>query len=215
MIYLFTGDDADNRVRAYEKFIASIAPSTEKFFINKNDIGTFPLESFYSGAGLFFSKSVVVFRDVLSTETMRSIILPKLELMQESPNLFVFLEGKLLAPAMNAFKKVEADIKVFELPKQKKEKFDNFLLANAFSKKDKLHLWIYFRQAMDKGVGMEELVGVLFWKIKDMILRKNFGLFSKDELNSAAMRLAYILPEARKDGRDAETSLEKFLLEAF
>ena len=79
----------------------------------------------------------------------------------------------------------------------------------------KFNTWLYFRQAMDLGVVMEEIIGVLFWKIKDMILKKNFGKFSQTELKTFASRLSYLLPEARKAGRDAESAFEQFLLEAF
>jgi len=47
-------------------------------------------------------------------------------------------------------KKARAELNVFELPKEKTEKFDNFLVANAFAQKDKQNLWIYFRQAMNR-----------------------------------------------------------------
>ena len=97
----------------------------------------------------------------------------------------------------------------------KKELFDNFLLANAFGQKDKLNLWVYFRMAVDRGVVMEELVGVLFWKAKDMILKKNFGKFSEPELKNFVAKLSYLLPEARKRGLDDEAVFEKFILEAF
>ena len=76
-------------------------------------------------------------------------------------------------------------------------------------------MWIYFRQAMDNGVGMEELVGVLFWKVKDMMLKKDFSKFSEAELKNFAGKLAYLLPEARKNGLDAESIFEQFLLDAF
>ena len=99
--------------------------------------------------------------------------------------------------------------------KEKKEKFDNFLIASAFANRDKLNTWLYFRQAIDKGVAMEELTGILFWKIKDMILKKNFSKFKEGELKNFAAKISYLLPEARKEGRDAESALERFLLEAF
>jgi hypothetical protein len=88
-------------------------------------------------------------------------------------------------------------------------------MANALGDRDKRNLWIYFRQAMDKGVGMEELIGVLFWKAKDMILKKKFGKFKESELKNFASKISYLLPEARKEGRDDETAFEQFLLEAF
>jgi len=215
MIYLFTGDDAKKRVDAYGKFLGSIPKSVEIFFINKSEFDALQLQSFYSGAALFSAKSMLVFRDIFEFETARNFILEKLGSMQQSENLFVFLEGKLGRPVIDAFKKAEAKIYSFELPKEKKEKFNNFLLANAFEQKDKLSLWVNYRLAVDLGVGLEELVGVLFWKMKDMLLKKNFRKFTESELKKISSKLSYLLPEARKHGRDAEIVFERFLLEAF
>ena len=113
------------------------------------------------------------------------------------------------------FQKSKAEVRVFDLPKEKKEKFDNFLIANAFTNKDKLNTWIYFRQSIDLGVSLEEINGVLFWKIKDMILKKNFNKFKDEQLKYFIEKLSYLLPEARKNGVDAESAFEQFLLEAF
>ena len=215
MLYLFSGDDVKNKRLTYEKFIKSISQDREIFFVNRNDFNKNQIESLYSGSGLFFQDCIVVFQDVFEREETREFILEKLDLIGESGTTFVFLEGKLSKLILDAFKGVHAELNIFELPKEKKEKFNNFLLANAFGVKDKLNLWIYFRQAMDKGVGMEELTGVLFWKIKDMLIKKDFRKFSETELKNSASRLAYLLPEARKTGRDAEAVFEQFLLEAF
>lgn len=215
MIYLFAGDDTKNKTKSYEKFIDSLPSSIETFFISRNDFDPMQIESFYSGPGLFFVQSAVIFENILEREETRDFVLKKLELMGTSGNSFIFLEGKLNKPIFFAFKKARAELNIFELPKEKKEKFDNFLVASAFGRKDKLNLWIYFRQALDKGVGMEELIGVLFWKIKDMLLKKNFSQFSEEQLKNSACKLAYLLPEARKAGRDAESAFEQFLLEAF
>jgi len=138
--------------------------------------------------------------------------------MGNSTNSFIFLEGKLNKSILDVFRKIELkkiQLNIFELPKEKKEKYDNFLVANAFANKDKLNTWICFRQAMDVGVGMEEIIGVLFWKIKDMLIKKDFRKFSESELKKSATHLSYLLPEARKSGLDAESAFEQFLLEVF
>lgn len=218
MLYLFCGNDSKNKLKAFENFSKDIPKKTEIFSVSRNNFDEMQIESLYSGASLFSAESAVIFSNILEYEETRDFVLEKLELMGQSNNSFIFLEGKLNKPILDAFNKVgpkRLQLNVFELPKEKTEKFDNFLLANAFANKDKLNLWIYFRQAMDAGVGMEELVGVLFWKIKDMILKKNFGKFTEAELKSFAAKLSYLLPEARKEGRDAETAFEKFLLEVF
>lgn len=215
MLYLFSGDDAKNKILNYEKFIKSIPGGTEIFFINKNDFDPIQTESFYSGASLFSALCAVVFQGILEYEEIKDFVLDKLELMGKSQNTFVFIEGKLNKAILDAFKKARAEINVFELPKEKKEKFDNFLIANAFANKDKLNTWIYFRQAIDLGTSMEELAGILFWKIKDLLLKKNFSKFSETQLKGFSSKLSYLLPEARKEGRDAESAFEQFLLEAF
>ena len=225
MIYLFCGDDVKNKYENYEKFIksppagrAGMFPgteSTETFFIGKNDFDPVQTESFYSGSGLFFTKCVVVFTNIFEKEETLDFVLSKLNLMGESENNFIFLEGKLNKPVLDAFKKARAEINIFELLKEKKEKYNNFLLTNAFEQKDRLHLWIYFRQALEKGAAMEELTGILFWKVKDMILKKDFRKFSETELKNFAGKLSYLLPEARKEGKDAESVFEQFLLDAF
>jgi len=222
MIYLFCGDDVKNKHENYEKFVkslptgqAGVPKDTEIFFIGKNDFNPTQTESFYSGSGLFFTKCLIIFTNIFEKEETLDFVLEKLDLMSKSENDFVFLEGKLNKPILDAFKKARAELNVFELPKEKKEKYDNFLLAYDFEKRDKLNLWVHYRQAMDAGVGMEELVGVLFWKAKDMLLKKNFRKFSESELQNFAAKLSYLLPEARKNGLDAESVFEQFLLDAF
>jgi hypothetical protein len=215
MLYLFSGDDAENKIPSYEKFIKSIPAGTETFFMNRNDFDQTQIESLYSGAGLFFSKCAVIFQNIFEREETQDFILKKLEFMGQSDSSFIFLEGKLNKPILDAFKKARAELNIFELPKEKTEKFNNFLIANAFEKKDKLNMWIYFRQAIDRGVEMEELIGVLFWKIKDMLLRKSFNKFSEQQLKTFISKISYLLPEARKKGLDAESAFEQFLLEAF
>lgn len=214
MIYLFAGDDFKRKLTAYEDFVKSVSKDTEIIKFNRNNFDRGQIESFYSGAGLFAEKSLIIFSDVFDYEETREFILEKLPLMVNSINSFLFLEGKLNKLILDDFRKIRAELNIFELPKEKKEKFDNFLLANAFERKDKLNMWIYFRQAVDRGVVMEELSGVLFWKIKNMILRKNFSKFKEEELKGFIAKLSYLLPEARSKGRDAESAFEQFLLEA-
>jgi len=215
MIYLFCGDDVKNKYEIYEKFIKSIHVDVEIFFIGKNDFNPIEVESFYSGAGLFFTKCVIVFTNIFERKETLDFVLNKLNFMTESVNSFLFLEGNLNKQIIDEFKKAKAEINIFELPKEKKEKFDNCLLANAFGNKDKLSLWIYFRQAVERGVIMEELIGVLFWKAKDLMLKKNFFKFSEIELKNFISKISYLLPEARKEGKDAEFVFEQFILDAF
>ena len=215
MIYLFTGDDTKKKNIAYEKFLKTLPKNVEVFSVNKNDFNPVQIESFYSSAGLFFSTCIVVLKNVFEREEAKDFFLKKIVEMQKSENIFILLEGKLKKIETDIFIKKKSVVNIFELPKGKKEKFDSFLLAYDLEKRDKLNLWIHFRQAIDRGVGMEELVGILFWKAKDMILKRNFSKFKEVELKHFALRLSYLLPEARKEGKSDEEAFEQFLLEVF
>lgn len=215
MIYLFAGDDIKKRIDTYEKFLKTSSEGLEVFFVNKNNFDERQIENFYSGESLFFKKCIVVFSNILEKEEISDFILGKLPNLAQSKNSFVFSEGELGKGVIDEFKKARAELEIFELPKEKKEKFNNFLLAYALEDRDKLKLWINFRQAIDLGVSFEELVGVLFWKAKDMILKKNFRNFTEAELANFAGKISYLLPEVRKNGEDDESAFEKFLLEAF
>jgi hypothetical protein len=215
MIYLFCGDDTRKKFSAHEALIDSFPQNMEIFSISRNNFDKTQIESLYSGSSLFSKKSTILFSNIMEYEENRSFILEKLKPIAESENTFIFLEGKLLKSILDAFRKVNSEIKVFELAKEKKEKFDNFLIANAFANKDKLNTWIYFRQSVDAGASLEEINGVLFWKIKDLILKRNFNKLKEEQLKNFVAKLSYILPQARKNGFDAESAFEQFLLEAF
>ena len=75
MLYLFSGDDAKNKIFSYEKFIKSIPASTGTFFISKNDFDRIQIESFYSGSSLFSVKSAVIFSNIFEYEETRDFIL--------------------------------------------------------------------------------------------------------------------------------------------
>lgn len=215
MVYLFAGDYPEMKMKNYEAFVSDLPTGTEIFNIGKSDFDPMQVESLYSGAGLFFSKCAVIFSNVFENANAKDFLLSHLNSLQESGNDFIFLEGKLLKAELDTFREVRAEINYFELPKSKKEKYDNFLVANAFASGNKFMTWYHFRRAMDLGVGMEEIIGVLFWKIKDMLLRADFRRFPKEHLQKCASRVAYLLPEARKRGLDDEAVFEKFILEAF
>ena len=215
MIYLFSGDDTKTKFLAYEKFLKTFGKNVEVFSITKNDFNPIQIESFYSGAGLFFEQCVVVFKNILEKEEVAQFLFKKLALMSKSGNIFIFLEGKLKKADLDIFKKSKAELNIFELPKETKERYDSFILARDFERRDKLNLWIHYREALDKEVGMEEISGILFWKAKDMLVKKNFGKFTEDELKDFTSKISYLLPEARKRGLEDEEAFEQFLLEAF
>ena len=214
MIYLFSGEDFDKKIREYRAFLDSLKGYEEVFYFEEGNIDFIQMESMYSSSALFFGKYVVVLKGVLGDEEESSFFLKSLNKMNSSENLFVFLEEGLNKATLDLFKKTGAKINNFDHKNKKKpERFNSFVLANSFGRRDKLGVWIDFRRAMQKEVALEELSGILFWKAKDMILKKNFSKFSEKELKNFVCRISYLLPEAREGGKDEEAVFERFLLQ--
>ena len=108
MIYLFAGEDAVKKQESFQKFIKSVGDGVETFVFNKNDFDMDQVENLYSGSGLFFAKSVVVFPNILDREETRDLLLEKLDKMSESENIFIFLEGKLGKGVLDSFRGAHA-----------------------------------------------------------------------------------------------------------
>lgn len=215
MIHLFAGEDTKKKLAAYEQFLKTLPKEMAIFFIDKNDFDFSQAESFYSGSGLFFAKCAVIFSYVFEQEEAEEFLLKNLEQIGKSENIFIFLEGKLKKSELDIFRASRAELNIFPISKGKDNTFNNFLLANDLEARDRLNLWIHFRQALDSGVKMEALAGILFWKAKDLLLRKNFSKFKEVELKNFTSKVSYLLPEARRKGLDDESAFEQFLLEAF
>ncbi len=200
-------------LHSMKNLLKSIPKDAEVFPINRNNFNRAQVESLYSGSGLFFSTSAVIFSNIFEYEETRDFILEKLGLMARSQSYFIFLENALNKPILDAFKKLKGELNVFELPKEKKEKFNSFLLANAFGIKDKLNLWIYFRQAVNRGGGDGRARRRPILESERYAHKKGFSYISEAELKNLASKLSYLLPEARGAGLDAEIAFEQFLLE--
>ena len=214
MIYLFAGEEREKKLEAYKKFLDSLPSGAEIYRFEKDTWDSEQVQSLGSGHGLFWAKSAVIFSGVLEDEQIKSFILEKLSLFSESGNDFIFLEGKLLKAILDEFEKARAEINLYEKSKAPTRKFNSFTLANSLEARNKKDLWLRFREAMKENIPLEELSGILFWKAKDMLLKKNYRKYSEKELENLAVGISYLLPEARANGDDSEIALEKFILEA-
>jgi DNA polymerase III delta subunit len=211
MIYLFAGNDFEKKRKAYQKFIESIPENTAVFNINKNNFDPMQFESLYSSNGLFFSKCFVILENTFDNESSKEFILKKLDLIEKSNNDFIFLESVLKKPVLDAFKKARTELNIFE-KKEIKNNFDTFILANDFASRNKFGIWFNLQKAYNENVSVDAIAGVLFWKVKDMIIKKDFKKFSEEELQNIAKNLSFLLINSRIQYKDDQVSLEEFLL---
>jgi hypothetical protein len=93
-----------------------------------------------------------------------------------------------------------------------KKKFSEvFSVANFLANKDKKNLWISFIDLLGKGVAVEEIHGILFWKVKDLIL-KGTRNYSKEELSKLSSDLVEMTHKVRQGEGELEVMLEKWIL---
>jgi hypothetical protein len=122
--------------------------------------------------------------------------------MQESPNIFIVLEGKPNAELKRAFEKNAEKIVECE-PKavvEKKEEFNIFALTSAFASRDAFKAWKIYREAIDAGTAVENILGLLFWKAKSIA----------DKV--LARELMVLYHEGHRGRRDLELATEQCIL---
>lgn len=215
MLYLFTSEDADRRRAAADALVAGLARGTDIVRMNRESFSPEDIENLLGGAGLFAEQSAAVLSEAFELAAARDFLLARLDRMATSPNNFIFIEPKLLKPVLDAFRAAGARVAAFDKGKERKERFNSFALANSLAVRDRFGLWLGFRQALRAGVSTDELAGVLFWKAKDMLLKRSYGKFTEAELVRLAGSFSSLLAEARSRSAEEEESLERFLLEAF
>lgn len=173
MLYVFSGSDAiATRARAHrfldtyeEKGMHVERLDAEMVTVEllRNRIG---MQSLFVSPGA--SEIVLLDTPAERAEALEVVLLLASELA-ESPNIFVLLEGKLLAPLARELKKYATKYEeVAGSPVD--EKFNVFALADALARRDKKSLWVLFLRAQSTGLSSEEIIGTLFWQIKTMRL---------------------------------------------
>ena len=217
MIYLLHGTDV---IKSRKKLHALL----DSMFVKKPDAsfvrveaGEFDenrLEEFVGGQGLFTNKYIIVFDNLFSDKNTKDTLLKSLKKISESPNIFIFLEEKLNKAELNTFDKDAEKVQSFQLgsPASKLDKFDIFSLANALGRRDKKNLWVLYQKAKMNNIADEQIHGILFWKIKSLILSARGGVYSQTELKKLSNLLVSVYHDTRKGIHEMDNAMERFIL---
>jgi len=206
MIYILCGNDTKKR----SSYIKKLANNREVIFLSSTDASREMLNSYSQNISLFGESPVVVIENLFS-KNEESFTLKELTDLKNSPTIFIILEDKMLVAEEKKYKKY-AEIEKFEIKEIKQiSKIDPFALADAYSRRDKIGSWILYRESIDMGSEPEAISGILFWKIKSMILNGN-KVFSLAELQLQSSRLVSLYHDAHKGSCDFVVGLEQFIL---
>lgn len=206
MIHIIYGNDTKNK----NAYLKKLAGNHESFFITPSKISKEMLYDYASNINLF-GKSPVIILEGLIYQSDIDLSSADLNILKDSPTAFLLLEDKLLASDKKKYEKY-AEIKSFEQKITKQvPKINIFDIASAFESKDKVKAWMLYRESIESGIEPESISGVLFWKIKTMILNGNKA-FNIDNLKRQSGELVSIYHRAHMGELDFVIGLEQFIL---
>lgn len=218
MLYVFYGTDAQvSRAKALAIISSLRAKRPDAAFVSVDADHWAPtaVEEHLGGQGLFSNKYIVYFDRVTDNADAKESLGKSLAAMAESANVFIVFEGKVLLELKKAFEKHAAKAVCTDLKSAPaKKEFDAFAIANAYSSGNAIKSWILYRQAIDEGNKPEAIAGMLFWKIKSMMLSGGSLSVGAASVWKKASKLICLYHDAHRGMGELEYSLEKFILEA-
>ncbi len=235
MIYFLHGTDTHtSRSRMHDilQNLYAKRPQSEVFKLTTENWSESQFDELVASFGLFEKKYIVVLDFLLSNKDIREYIAPRLSSMQEAEHWFVILDGKLDATLIKKIEQVSYKTQIFEKKEIKKDSPIIFSITDKLYTRDKKRLWVCLVDLMNQGIPVEEIHGVIFWAVKNMILasrtesQKESGLapfpyskalsgsrnFKLAELQKMSVDLVDMVHRVRTGEGDMEVMLEKWAL---
>ncbi len=230
MIHVFSGSDSVAKKKALTELINSHPDRTILYF----DAESFDQDTFLgalAGADMFSAQYLVVLKDILTDEDLGTS--EKVPQMADSETVFAIVEESLLKAETELLKPCAKTWKVMDLPKGREEKFNIFSITDAFGGRDKKSTWVLLQKAIRSGIAPEEVLNILIWQAKNLLLAKRepdvkkTGLspfvyekarkystnYTLSELENMSRNLVTLFHESHL-GLEAGSNLERFLLKS-
>ncbi len=229
MIYFLHGTNKDKaRQKAHELYegLLKKKPDASLYKIESDKWDDADFGAKIESQGLFENKFIVFLDNVFQNKEAKEYILKQIKEVADSQNIFIFLEGKVDKASLTKIEMHAAKAQTFESSKGEARKFgmgaagtlslkdfNIFSLTDVFARRDKKSLWILFVKAKGFNIPAEEIHGVLFWKLKQMLLNpmsaKNFTLA---ELKNLSMKMVEIYHQAHRGKYELDSALEQMIL---
>jgi hypothetical protein len=206
MIYILAGNDTKKK----NAYIKKLSKGNLPVFIPKESESRETLIDYAGSVSLFGESPIIVLENIIKEEGI-DLSAEDLSLLKESQASFVLKEEKLLVGDVKKYKKY-AVIEDFSSPNSKQmPKMNVFNIAEAFARKDKIGTWTLYRDAISKGIAPEEISGIIFWKVKTLLLNGT-KVFRVAELKKMSSELVSIYHKAHRGECDFVIGLEQFIL---
>lgn len=215
MIYCFYGTDTVKTRKATHLLIDATQkkkPDASFFHMTTQNWGEGEFKELLESAGLFHKKYIVLLDHLLEDGDVRKVVAKNIKEMAGAEHLFVILEDSIDKKTLTKIEKYAHKVVVYNATKKVAPKENDFALANAIEKKDKKKAWVLLSSAFDRGVRPDILHGMIFWKVKTMVLKSQTYTYSEQELRRLLSDLVTMHHRARTGKTDMSIALEKFVL---
>ncbi len=235
MFYVVYGQDREKSRKKLHDLLALAQkkrPDAEIFKINSENWSEAQFDELLGSQGLFEQKYTVVLDYVFEIKDAKQYVLDRLDLMKESNQIFLVLEGSIDAQSLKKIKEKAEQVQEFIKQESKKDLPNIFSVANGLIDKDKKKLWISYIDFVSRGVAPEEIHGIFFWQIKNMLIASQSnpaesGLspfvykntqsgakkYSQEKLKELSNSLVEMTHRVRQGEGELGIMLEKWVLE--
>jgi DNA polymerase III delta subunit len=214
MLYLIYGTSAIKRQEAKLAILKkkSIKPE-EVISRSGNEFSRAELEQVSGGTSLFGDRITLSLEFPSLDEKFYDELVAVMSELVASENIIFVIERELAKDVVKAYEKGGAEVVLCDEPKAiKKNDFNLFSITDPFSMRDKKGTWLLYRDAIQAEQAPEAIIGILFWAVKNMMLKKRFAKWSVSELEAASRELVRIVHQAHAGMFEIEEELERFIL---
>jgi len=232
MLYSYFGTDVVGaRSKAHEFLDRHSAQGAVIERITPEGYAEESLRDALGSASLFGGEQIFVIDTPSAEKEMFDFVFDNLDIFAESPNTFVLIEEKLLAPQKKKLEKYAEEC--VEVTATAKQAFNPFALSDAFLRRDKKSLWLLLQDAKENGMPSEQTAGLLFAQIRSLRLaerassaeeaglkpfvwskaKSGLSKFKVGELDSLSSGLVTIYHDGHSGKQDFELALERWVLE--
>lgn len=187
MLYFLYGDRIESRKNLAKHLDAleKKRPDAEVFRVKAENYSEDLILELVASQGLFSKKYIIVLDSLLEKKDTREGLLKFLDDFKSSEHVFLLIEEDIDKKTLDEVKKHVEKVWYFEI-KEKKTFFNIFSLANFLGDKDRKNLWINFLKFINEGVSGEEISGILFWQMKNIMLAKKTKSAGESKLSPFA-----------------------------
>ncbi|MFM2357764.1 MAG: hypothetical protein RJA61_501 [Candidatus Parcubacteria bacterium] len=233
MLYVFYGEEsnkAHDKAQALSQQLLVKKPDASFFNLDNESWTENALKELVESQGLFEKKYIIhIDARSFSKENLEELVggLPSI---QESVHVCVTVLGKLDAKSLKAFSKHAEKIQEFKGVEIEERR--DFRMTDALGSRDKKNLWVLYREAMDQGKEVEEIHGLLYWQIKNMIAaqlsktadeaglkpypytkaKQSSKYYSLLDLHKLSSDMVFLYHRVRQGRGDFEIGLERLIL---